>query len=280
MSQRVRIGNQTAISCADRLGPFEFALAHGFDAFEWFADKKVYDDTVAGWDEGDMDETMRAWIRDTGVAHDVLFTVHAPWQANPLRPGGVELLCRSVDFAHDIGADLVNLHLYMDEGAESYVQSLAPVVRRAGEAGVRISIENTPETTPAHFNETFSRLRKLDGDSIVGMCLDLGHANLCQATHNNYVRFIDELDPEVPIIHLHVHENFGDRDSHLTLFTGPSRVDDGAVRGFVQRMRDRGYCGAMILEQWPSPPELLVEAATRLRELLDAPRPSPQHVPS
>jgi hypothetical protein len=36
----------------------------------------------------------------------------------------------------------------------------------------------------------------------------------------------------------------------------------------VERLRGRHYQGAMILEQWPNPPEMLVEAAGRLRELL------------
>ena len=78
----------------------------------------------------------------------------------------------------------------------------------------------------------------------------------------------DELAPEVPIIHLHVHENYGDADSHLTLFTGPARIDDAGVRAFLERLRRRDYHGALILEQWPRPPQLLIEAATRLRELL------------
>ena len=120
MIPRLRIGNQTAIACAERMEPFEFALRHGFGAFEWFADKKEYPGgSAAGWDESDMDQGLRAWIRDTGQAHDIRFTVHAPWQANPLHPDGVPLLIRSVDFARDIGADLVNLHLNMAEGAQA-----------------------------------------------------------------------------------------------------------------------------------------------------------------
>jgi sugar phosphate isomerase/epimerase len=273
MRQRIRIGNQTAISCADRLGPFEFALRNGFDAFEWFADKKVYPDGgAAGWDESDMDEAARNSIRAAGQAHDVLFTVHAPWQANPLHPGGVELLLRSLDFARDIGADLVNLHLYMEERAASYVRSLTPVIAAAAQAGLRLSIENTPHTTPADFNETFAQLKALDAapPGTVGMCLDIGHANLCAPTRHHYVRYLDELTDEVPLIHLHVHENFGDADSHLTLFTGPAREDDAQVRAFLERLRQREYQGVMILEQWPNPPELLVEAANRVRSLLDA----------
>lgn len=89
MTSNIRIGNQTAISCADRLEPFRFALRHGFEAFEWFADKKVYPEgAVAGWDETDMDQVERDWIRRTSEANALLLTVHAPWQANPLRRTG------------------------------------------------------------------------------------------------------------------------------------------------------------------------------------------------
>ena len=146
-------------------------------------------------------------------------------------------MIRSVDFARDIGADLVNLHLNMAEGAPGFVRSLEPVIRYAAESGLRLSIENTPRTTPADFNQTFASLRELDavGPRTVGMCLDLGHANLCTPTHNDFIRYIDELAPEVPIIHLHVHENYGDADSHLTLFTGPARIDDAGVRAFLER---------------------------------------------
>jgi sugar phosphate isomerase/epimerase len=272
MTPRIRIGNQTAISCADPLEPFHFALEHGFDAFEWFADKKEYaDGSSAGWNESDIDSAVRAEIRPLGAARDVLFTVHAPWQANPLHADGIPLLLRSIDFAHDIGAVLVNLHLYMDDGPLGYAQALEPVLQRASALGQRISIENTPQTTPDDFNQTFACLarRQTVPAGRVGMCLDIGHANLCAATHNNFVRYLDALAPEVPIIHCHVHENHGDRDSHLTLFTGPSREDDSGIRAFVKRLRHRDYHGALILEQWPNPPELLVAAAVRLRSLLD-----------
>lgn len=272
VTPRIRIGNQTAISCADPLEPFLFAVQNGFDAFEWFADKKEHaDGTIAGWDESDMDADTRRWIRDTGAAHDVLFTVHAPWQANPLDANGIPLLIRSIDFARDIGAGLVNLHLYMDAGPQAYTGALEPVLRHAAGARMRISIENTPQTTPDDFNQTFACLAELSDISArtVGMCLDIGHANLCSETHNNFIRYLDLLADAVPIIHIHAHENRGDRDSHLTLFTGPSREDDAGIRTFVERLLWRGYHGVMILEQWPDPPQLLVEAAARLRDLLE-----------
>lgn len=268
---RIRIGNQTAISCLDTLEPFRFALRHGFDAFEWFADKKIHaDGSVAGWDEPDMDAAIRSQIRERGAAHDVFFSVHAPWQANPLDSDGIPLLIRSIEFARDIGAGLVNLHLYMDDGAKGYVEALEPVLRHAAATGIRISIENTPHTTPEDFNATFACLaeRKIVPPGTAGMCLDIGHANLCACTRNHFIRYVDALASAVPIIHVHAHENRGDADSHLTLFTGPSLDDDSGIRAFLDRLRRRQYHGALILEQWPNPPQLLVEAAERLRSLL------------
>lgn len=271
MIPRIRIGNQTAISCIDPLEPFRFALRYRFDAFEWFADKKENaDGSISGWDESDVSAAARRRIRDAGTSHDVSFSVHAPWQANPLHSDGIPLLIRSIDFARDIGAGLVNLHLYMERGAVAYVQSLEPVLRHAAAAGLCISIENTPHTTPADFNETFSCLGERADlpPGLVGMCLDIGHANLCAETRNHFVRYIDALSPKVPIIHAHVHENRGDADSHLTLFTGPSRDNDSGVRAFLDRLGRRGFRGALILEQWPNPTQLLVEAATRLRRMI------------
>jgi sugar phosphate isomerase/epimerase len=279
---RIRIGNQTAISCANPLEPFDFAVQHGFDAFEWFADKKEFEDgRVAGWDESDMDAAARAALRAAGRAHDILFTVHAPWQANPLHDDGIPLLLRSIEFARDIDADLVNLHLYMDAGPRGYAEALTPVLHRAAAANLRVSIENTPQTTPDDFNRTFACLAKLPDlpDGTVGMCLDIGHANLCAATRNHFIRYLDLLAAEVPILHIHAHENHGDRDSHLTLFTGPSRENDAGIRAFVERLRRRAYSGAVILEQWPQPPQLLVEAAARFRALWEQPHSKGQKTP-
>jgi phosphoglucan,water dikinase len=270
MSHRIRIGNQTAFSAAEPLAPFQFAVAHGFDAFEWFADRKKNDDgSWSGWDIAEMNDAERAEVKRTGEEKDIRYTVHAPWQANPLLPRSKGLLVQSLNFARDIGADLVNLHLYMEEGAQVFVTRLAPVLSHAADVGVRIAIENTPLTTPADFREFFACLRASEVASRgVGMCLDLGHANLCERTRNDFIRYVDELGMDVPIIHAHLHENFGDADTHLPLFTGPARENDGGIQALVERLKGRRYDGALILEVWPEPPELLVAAEKRLRRML------------
>ena len=259
------IGNQTACWAATLNTPFEYALAQGFDAFEWFPDKKP----GAGWDESDLTRDARRAIAETARARGLRLSVHARWQANPLAPEGYTLLWRDVELAQDLGAVLLNIHLFHEQGLTAFVEAVLPLVRRTAEAGLKLSVENTPHHSPEQFNELFARLRDLYPAEIthVGMCFDLGHANLCSATRNDYLRFCDRLDPQTPINHLHLHENWGDADSHLPLFTGPAGRDDSGVQGLLARLKRRGYSGAAILEQWPAPPDLLNQARDRLLQL-------------
>ncbi|MBI3849108.1 MAG: TIM barrel protein [Verrucomicrobia bacterium] len=263
---RIRIGNQTAFSATSAVAPFEYAAKHGFDAFEWFPDKKS---GGAGWDENDLDAEGRSKIRGTAVACDIRLSVHARWQANPLQPEGTPILLKDVELAEDLGASLLNIHLYTEAGLDVYVDAVEPLVKVVVGAGLQLSIENTPLTSPEHFNELFARLRTRHSISMkhVGMCLDLGHANLCAHTRNDYLKYLAQLDRQVPIIHLHVHENWGDYDSHLPLFTGPAERNMVGVREFVAQMHARNFSGSIILEQWPHPPSLLNQARDGLKQL-------------
>lgn len=272
------IGNQTAFAADTPMQPFAHALASGFDAFEWFPDKKP---RGAGWEEDDLSREQRRGICETAEARGMRLSVHARWGANPLDPGLRPLLLKDVELARDLGAALLNIHLHPEKGLKAYVESITWLIGHLAGTGLRLSIENTPLTAPEQFNELFKRLRNLDAAWAhhVGMCLDLGHANLWIGTRNNYLEYIDRLQPHVPVIHLHVHENWGDTDSHLTLFTGPAGRADASVRGFVGRMKRRGFSGSLILEQWPQPPSLLNQARDALLRIWnnEPPAPTPVH---
>ena len=261
---RIRIGNQTAISAGSPERPFAFALDQGFDAFEWFPDRN---EAGAGWTEDDLGPEQRAVIREQARVHDLRLSVHAPWWANPLKSGASTILAKSLALAEDLGADLLNLHLYCEQSTAAFVRALEPLLDRLAATPIRLAVENTPLTGPQECNALFEALvrsGRADPDR-VGLCFDLGHANLCRATHNDYLKFLDLLHPDLPIIHLHLHENWGDRDSHLPLFTGPAGRDPSGVAGLLQRLARRDFSGRIILEQWPDPPSLL--AATRNRLL-------------
>ena len=264
----IRIGNQTAFSARSVLEPFEFAIAQGFTAFEFFPDRGYLG--VGGWAENDLAASERLNIRRLAEENDIELTVHAPLSFNPVNKPKDPRLYSSVEFAHEIGATLLNLHLDIGSGAEHFVDCLASTLRLTAEAKLKLAIENTVWTGPQDFSALFAALRERTDlpTAHVGMCFDLGHANLYGEMQNNYWRYLDALSPEVRINHLHLHENSGDRDSHLPLFTGPARHNATGIAGMLSRVRQRGFDGCIILEQWPSPPILLVNARDGLVNLL------------
>jgi phosphoglucan,water dikinase len=261
----IRIGNQSAFSANPMTAPFEYAVKNGFDAFEWFPDKKT---SGAGWSETDIDDDARKHIRETALACNIRLSVHSPLPSSPPKKGAVEDAA-AIRFARDIGAKLYNVHYAADSEVDGNAKAVISLLKILG-TKIQLSIENTPAAGPEDFNRLFELLRKsgfADAAS-VGMCLDLGHANLHGSTRNDYLRYIDLLDPDIPIIHVHLHENFGESDNHLPVFTGPSAQNDAGIRGFVDRLQRRSFSGSIILEQWPDPPDLLKEARDRLNEII------------
>lgn len=261
-----RIGNQSAFSASPLTRPFEFALANGFEAFEWFPDRRP---DGAGWGCADLDPAARLSFRDRARDAAIRLSVHAPVSADPLRPG--RDLDDSMKLAVDLGAGLLNIHLTDPRRVEDFALAVLPLARRCSISGVKLAIENTTVTSPEDFNRLFALLpRSPRNGPSVGLCLDIGHANLHATTHNDYIAYVDRLSPDVPIIHAHLHENFGDRDSHLVLFTGPAAKDPTGVATLIARLKARGFDGSLILEQWPDPPDLLLTARDRLTGLIRA----------
>ena len=267
---RIRIGNQTSINSASVMQPFEYAVAHGFDAFEWFPDKK---ESGQGWTEDDLSKEARAAIKETARERDISLSVHSSLPSDPLSSHADRLFAKSLELARDIGAALFNIHFHPGGKINVYAESILPLIKILSQTGIRLSIENTIETKPGDLNRLFRHLKALSlpGIDSVGICLDIGHANLCRQTRNDYLGYVDLLAPDLPIIHVHMHENYGDFDSHLTVFTGPSAKDPAGIKGLVERLKDRGFSGNIIFEQWPRPADLLDVARNRLIGIIGNP---------
>lgn len=263
---KIRIGNQTAFSAAMITLPFEYAVRRGFDAFEWFPDRRP---DGQGWSERDFDAGARAAIGAMARDHDIALSVHAAWDASPLTAAGRSQLAAQSVFAADVGARVLVTHAAPDVAPERFAGAIVTLARDLGRAGIGLVIENTPQTTPEDLNSLFAALAKEKADGVpVGLCLDVGHANLCEATRNHYLDYVDRLSSDVPIAHVHLHENWGDRDSHLTVFTGPSADDGTGIKELLERLARRAFRGCIILEQWPEPPSLLDVARERLLALV------------
>jgi sugar phosphate isomerase/epimerase len=262
----IRIGNQTSKSASPPTLPFEYALEKRFDAFEWFPDK---DPSGAGWEEKDLDVETRDWIRDCGIKQDIRFSVHAPLWADPFRFGAITAFRASLKLFEDIGAFLFNIHFPLEQDLRDYLDAIRPLIGHMEAKRGRLAIENVPSTSPEDVNRFFAFLKNSKAPiRHVGLCLDLGHANLHDATRNDYLRYLRGIHRSIPIIHVHVHENYGDTDSHLPIFSGPAGQDEGGVLAFARWLKERRFAGTIILEQWPDPPELLDRARSKLAGML------------
>jgi sugar phosphate isomerase/epimerase len=262
---RYPIGSQTAKSAVHWLDPYRFAQRHAFDLFEWFSDREG----AEGWDFSLCDLDCRRTLARQARSAGMRFTVHSPWDTEPMSPEGRARLRSSVEFATDVEARLLVVHLPSSQQEMAWVDAMKAPLLWAKQADIVLALENTPATSPADCERIFAALRRQYGSTVpIGLCFDMGHANLCPATRNDYVGFIDALGPEVNVAHVHIHENWGDTDQHLVLFTGPAARDPRGVSMLIERLIRRGYAGGFVLEQWPDPPELLLAAAERLRGLL------------
>ena len=75
-----------------------------------------------------------------------------------------------------------------------------------------IMLENVLETDPEPLAEIVQKV----GDPRLGLCLDMGHANINSKRH--LIEWIDVLHPYLK--HVHIHDNEGIRDQHLELGEG------------------------------------------------------------
>jgi sugar phosphate isomerase/epimerase len=260
----MRIGNQTSINAAGPLEPFEFAVAQGFDAFEFFADRK----DGRGFDFTQLEADQRQAVARTGWDANIRFSVHPPIPASPIGADQLRQLEAAIDFAAAIAATVVVVHLEADTDNAAFVQALQPMLTDAESAGLTLAIENTPAIGPDQLNDLFARFaQRGQASTPLGLCLDIGHANLCPDLPRDYLGYLDRLADHVPLAHLHVHENFGDGDTHLPPGEGPAGDDPAGLAGLMRRLHDRAYTGSLIIETWPDPPERLCQSRNFLQGL-------------
>jgi sugar phosphate isomerase/epimerase len=84
---------------------------------------------------------------------------------------------------------------------------------KAVPCGVKLALENVMDETPDMLREI------VDGvsDKRLGCCLDIGHAN-CSLSKVPPLDWIKPLAPH--LMHVHIHNNMGDRDLHSSLRDG------------------------------------------------------------
>ena len=183
-------------------------------------------------------------------SYELKYTIHAAYTDlnissfnKAIQKASIKEIERSIDFAVDIDSDVVVIH----PGIVSYTarnqvdlvysigrESLIELRDYANDCGVNPCIENLPAIEGFMYqdinllNET---LTELD----MPMTLDIGHAHTSGfAAKDMYFDCIK---------HIHVHDNLGDDDSHLTLGEGSIAVNE-----FFHTFMSKKYDGIYLLE--------------------------------
>lgn len=224
----------SASPVSDWVGP----ISEHFDLWEIFseAEHTVYRDAPL--------------IRELLDGHDLACQVHSPicdWNpaalSDRLREASIKETMANIVAAEEIGAKVVTVHPGLSSMAVAGMEARA--VERARSAmraldrfaaghDLTLAIENMP-AVPYFLGRTAEQLAEIVDGTDLGVCFDIGHAN----TTGQIDAMIDLLGDR--IVNIHIHDNHGSRDEHLTI--GEGDIDFGRVIG-----RLGGYRGNWIIE--------------------------------
>ena len=230
---------------------------------------KIGASTLAGI-ENDLENVLE-FIEDLGIEyaeivhqypHDKIdintlenfnlkYSVHAPFMdvniaalQEKSRLNSISQIKESIDFANEINAEAVVVHpglatflankYFLDRVYEFTNESIKEIGDYGRDLGVLTTIENMPGFDGMlyqNMNDLNDLLVSLD----MSMTLDIGHAN-----HVGYSADGMIFDS---IKHIHMHDNFGDDDAHLSF--GEGSID---LKGIVNRLEEKNYDGIYIIE--------------------------------
>ncbi len=189
-------------------------------------------------------------ISEMVSAAGISCSVHAPIcdlnigaLSDRLREASLKETLSTIHSAVELGATTVVVHpglssmaVHGTEGiANRYAgRSIRRIDAFSKEVGADVVIENMPNT-PFFLGRTAEALEALVDGTDLGICFDIGHAH----TTGQIDAMVDTFGDRIR--HIHIHDNGGQRDEHLTL--GEGTIDFSHVIG-----RLSGYRGDWIIE--------------------------------
>ena len=214
-------------------------------------------------------QSIEARLMDLLPSYSKLsYSIHAPISDinigslnERIREDSILEILTTAETAANLNIELITIHPgltsmsvpYMEEKAiEKAKRSLSAIDRISSEYGVRIAVENMP-AFPFMLGRTAEELKELIGTTNLGFCLDIGHANTTNQIDDLIKEFKDRL------INVHIHDNHGEHDEHLTL--GEGNIDFKKVIDSL-----KGYTGNYVIESKSFPSA--VESQDYLRPLL------------
>ena len=168
-------------------------------------------------------------------SYDLTYSIHAPFNDiniaslnESVREMSVIELIKIMNMASELDIKTVTIHpgLYSmvvsgleDRSIMAAKRSLRTLDRMAQECGVRLCVENMPGFR-FFLGQTAEQMSELLEGTNLPICLDIGHAN----TTGQLNEIIDTLGSR--IMNVHIHDNDGKQDQHLTIGDGTVDFDD------------------------------------------------------
>ena len=212
--------------------------------------------------------SVESRFRDLMPSYKLSYSIHAPISDinlaslnERIREDSILEILTTAESAANLNIELITVHPgltsmavpYMEEKAvEKAKRSLSSIDRISSEYGVRIAVENMP-SFPFMLGHTAEEMNELIGNTNLGFCLDIGHANTTGQTEELIKAFKDRL------LNVHIHDNNGEMDEHLTL--GEGNIDFKKIIGCL-----KGYTGNYVIESKSYPSA--VDSQDYLRSLL------------
>ena len=183
-------------------------------------------------------------------SYNMTYSIHAPFNDvniaslnESFRETSVIELIKVMNIAAELDIKTITIHPGMysmvvsgleERSIMAAKRSLRTLDRMAQECGVRLCVENMPGFK-FFLGQTAEQLSELLDGTNLPVCLDIGHAN----TTSQLNEIIDVLGNR--IMNVHIHDNDGKQDQHLTIGDGNIDFED-----CLKRLS--GYGGRFIIE--------------------------------
>lgn len=232
-------------------------ISKSFTHWEIFSELEHYGPTVADRYSELIGNSKLTFSLHTGIAD-----INVASTNELIREASVSNIVNEMESANKLGIDTVTIHpgvinmAVKDTRECSLVQankSMIALDKAAEEFGVTACIENMPNFPVMLGIEAKELGRIVDGTSL-SICFDIGHANTFGQIDDMVSLFGDR------IRNVHIHDNLGERDDHMTL--GEGIIDFKHVLALL-----KSYTHRYIIESRTM--ESAEESLVYLKKLLD-----------
>lgn len=203
-----------------------------------------------------IDEETLPLVKEMLSSYRLEYTVHCPFSDinisslnKSIRKESIRQVKYSIYAVNEIGGKLLTFHPGRHSSATSKVrdgtkkilfESLKEISDYNKDFGVTIALENMPDTFITTMRVSQEVLEVLENDELSGIkhTMDVGHLETNNVDIGRYIHDLREY-----LVHIHLHDNFGEFDNHLPL--GEGNINFPLI---FRALKDIGYQGRIILE--------------------------------